>query len=82
MARSVNVWTSNWRATGNSVPVPQYEQTIRMEWVTDDGQEREAERTVRFPNVLANIPARRLKEYVEEMLMREARIMAGIDPDE
>jgi hypothetical protein len=36
---------------------------------------------VRFPNVLANIPARRLKAYVEDMLMAEARILAGIDED-
>ena len=81
MARSVNVWTSGWRATGTNVPVPQYEMTIRLEWVTDAGESREAQRTVRFPNVLAGIPARRLKAYVEDMLMAEARILAGIDED-
>jgi hypothetical protein len=81
MARSVNVWTTNWRATGTNVQVPQYEQTIRIEWVDDAGEARKAQRTVRFPNVLANIPARRPKEYVEAMLMREARILAGIDED-
>ena len=81
MARSVNVWTSGWRATGATVSVPQYEQTIRIEWVTDAGESRQAQRTVRFPNVLANIPARRLKAYVEDMLMAEARILAGIDED-
>ena len=79
MAREVNVWLSGWRATGTNVPVPQYELTIRADWATNAGVSKTDTRTVRFPNVLAGIPAERLREYVEAILLREARILAGVD---
>lgn len=82
MAREVNVWQSGWRATGTNVSVPQYEHKIRIQWTDDAGVSHEAERTVRFPNVLSGIPARRLRECIEAILYREARILAGIDADE
>lgn len=81
MARQVNIWTGGWRATGNNVQVPQYETTIRFQWTRNDGTARDEERTVRFPNVLNGIPAARLKEYIEHILLAEARILAGVDDD-
>jgi len=82
VAREVNVFHSGWRATGTSVSVPQYESTYRLVWVDDAGVRHEASRLVRFPNVLSGIPARRLREYVDTILLNEARILAGIDPDQ
>jgi len=82
VAREVNTWQSGWRATGTNVSVPQYEHVIRIQWVDDDGVSHDATRTVRFPNVLSGIPVRRLREYIEDILYREARILAGIDRDE
>lgn len=79
MAREVNVFIGGWKATGNNVQVPQYETTVRFQWTRNDGETRDNERTVRFPNVLNGIPAARLKDYIEDILLREARILAGVD---
>lgn len=79
MAREVNVFTGGWKATGNNVQVPQYETTIRFQWTRNNGTTGNQERTVRFPNALNGIPAARLKEYIEAILLNEARILAGVD---
>ena len=79
MAREVNVWTSNWRATGGSVSVPQYELKVRVQWTDDDGTQHEQELTVRFPNVLAQMPTRYVAERMKDMLLDYARYALGID---
>ena len=79
MAKEVNVWTSNWRATGNNVQVPQYAVDITLQWITDTGEKKERSETIRFPNVLQNVKAADLKEWLTELMLREARQRLGID---
>jgi hypothetical protein len=79
MARSVNVWTSNWGATGNTVPVPQYKVDVTLQWTTNDGEVKERSETIRFPNFLQNVGAKDLKRWLTELMLREARQRLGVD---
>lgn len=79
MPREVNVYTSNWRATGNTVSVPQYELKVRFQWLDNDGAGYVGERTVRFPNVLQNLHAGYVGERMKEMLLDYVRLELGVD---
>lgn len=78
-AQNVNVWFSGWRATGNTVNTPQYEVTVRYQWTDDAGVTHEDERTVRFPNVLAQLPAAWVKEEMQTLLLKAARKINKVD---
>lgn len=82
MARNVNVWITNWRQTGQQVSVPQYAVDIRAEWIGNDGQPRERTETVRFPNILGDVPASWIKEELTNLMFRALRVKAGIDVTE
>ena len=79
MARNISVWVTNWRATGQQVNVPQYAVDIRAEWTGDDGEHHDRSETVRFPNVLNDVPASWVKEELTDLLFRALRVKAGID---
>lgn len=83
MTREVNVYTGRWTNTGATAPVPRYTFSARFEWVDDAGAAHSDDRVYTFPNVLSGIPARRLREYMEEIIVREAMIARGIrqNPD-
>jgi hypothetical protein len=52
---------------------------VTFNWVRNDGTTGTDTRTVVFPNVLGGIPAERLKGYMEQIVLAEARILAGVD---
>lgn len=79
MARSVNVWTDNWRATGNSVKVPQYAVDVTLRWMDNQGEWHERGETIRFPNFLQNVGKKDLKKWLTDLMLREARQRLGID---
>lgn len=79
MARSVNVWTDNWRATGNTVPVPQYAVDVTLQWIDNRGEQHERSETIRFPNFLQNVGKKDLKKWLTDLMLREARQRLGID---
>lgn len=79
MAREVNVYTSNWRATGNDISVPQYAVDVTIKWIKDDGTSAERSETLRFPNFLQNLTNTELKEWLTELMLQEVRkrLVAG-----
>jgi len=77
--REVNVYTSGWRATGVNVQVPQYELVVRFEWVDNAGVSHTGKRTVKFPNVLAQMPAEYVAERMKDVLLDYARLNCGVD---
>ena len=80
MARNVNVWTSGWQATGQSINVPQYELTIRVQWIDNAGEAHEREEAILFPNCLAGeFTLREQKEMAEEIMLRAIRKRFGVD---
>lgn len=81
MARNVNVWLTNWRWTGKTVPTPQAEVSIHIEWVNDAGEQREHMETVQFPNILRDVPVKWLKRRLEELILRAIRRKLDIDPE-
>jgi len=78
-AREVNVYTSGWKATGTNVSVAQYEMIVRFPWVDRDGVSHEGTRTVKFPNVLAQMPAEYVAERMKDMLLDYGRSVLGVD---
>ena len=66
---NINLFTTNWHATGTNVSVPQYSMEVRVLWIDSEGVEHEGTRTVLFPNVLNNLPPAHVKEKIEEMLI-------------
>lgn len=77
--QNVNVFISNWQATGSNVPVPQYSVDIAINWKDGSGQLHEHASTYRFPNVLQGVPLARVRVYMEEIILREIRLAQGID---
>ena len=79
MARNVNVWIDGWRWTGQQVQTPQAEVNLRIEWTDNAGQQRQRIETVRFPNILADVPVAWLKQEMEDLMLRALRVKAGVD---
>lgn len=79
MAREVNVYTTNWKATGKNVSVPQYSVDVTLNWVNNAGVTHTRSETLKFPNFLQNMGAADLKEWLTELMLREARQRLGVD---
>ena len=65
---NINIYTSDWKATGNHISVPQYSMTIRAEWTDKDGESHTKTKTFNFPNVLANIPPKHLSDVIKNII--------------
>jgi hypothetical protein len=78
---NVNITIENWTDDGVTVPVPRWSVNITIQWKGDDGQTYVDSDTYRFPNVLQNVPLSRLRRYMEEIILREARLILSIDDD-
>ena len=79
MAREVNIFTGPWVAVGTDASVPRWSMQVRMDWTDNAGVKRTDTRTVTFPNAPSGIPISRLREYMEAIILREARIQLGVD---
>lgn len=79
MASEVNVYPGAWTAVGTNASVPRWSIQIQFNWVDNAGATQANTRTVTFPNVLTGIPAERLKGYMLDIILSEARILAGVD---
>ncbi len=79
MAKEVNIFTSDWTAVGTNASVPRYSMTLTTNWVDNAGVPHTDTRTLVFPNVLSWIPLARLKGYMEQIALSEARIALGVD---
>lgn len=78
-AREVNLFTSKWKATGEKVAVPQYEISLRLDWTGSIGTKSSRTETVRFPDLLKNIPSERLQEIITDILVEELRTRLEVD---
>lgn len=79
MAKDVNVYFENWKATGSTVNVPQFEVQIRLEWTRNDGSKATRSETARFPNVLGQLALAELREWMENILVAEMRQRLEVD---
>ena len=75
------IFITNWTDMGNTVPVPRYSVDIEIKWLDEDNVEHTHSSTRFFPNELAGIPIRRLKRYMEMLIIQEVKIKLGIDED-
>lgn len=78
MARNVNVWMEGWHWPGITVPTPQAEVDIHIEWISEAGEQREHTETVQFPNILKDVPVPWLKDRLGELILRALRKKLGI----
>lgn len=75
----VNIYTGNWKATGKNVSVPQYSIDVTIQWTDKLGVQQERTETLLFPNALQRVGAADLKEWLTELMVREARERLGVD---
>lgn len=73
MARDINLYTSGWKATGKNISVPQYSVTVTLNWLDEAGVRQSRTETLLFPNVLTNVGAADIKEWLTDLMIREAR---------
>jgi hypothetical protein len=73
MAREVNIYTSRWKKTGVNVSVPQYSVDVTINFTRNDGTSATRTETLKFPNFLSKVGADDLKEWLTELMLREAR---------
>ena len=76
---NVNVWLTNWHATGANVPVPQYKVDLTIEWNDKAGVPHSWTGAATFPNDLQLVPQAWLKDVLEELVLRVARKRLGVD---
>lgn len=87
MPRDVNIFTGNWTATGTRVLCPRYQFTVRVEWKTNAGVARSAERTVTFPDdllalaQLGGADKAWIEDELRELMLRVARRLAKVDEE-
>ena len=79
MAREVNLYTSNWQATGKNISVPQYNVNVTINWLDNEGVRQTRTETLLFPNFLSRVGAADLKEWLTDLMIREARQRLGVD---
>lgn len=79
VATGINLFTTNWRWTGNNVPTPQARVDVRLEWMGDDGQPHEWKGTLAFPNDLQDVPIAWVKDALTDLMIRAARVKLGVD---
>lgn len=83
MTRSVDeINLGEWNNLGSTVPFPQYSKDIEIKWTDNDGVQHVRQTTVTFPNILQNVPLRRLGQYMEEIILQELRLQYGIDTED
>lgn len=80
--RNVNVWITNWTNTGATTPVPRWTVDVVIEWTKEDGTPGSHSGTYTFPNILGGVPLKRIRQYMEEIILREARIQLAIDEED
>ena len=73
MAREVNLFVNNWQATGKNISVPQYTVDVTLNWIDNEGLTHTRSETLKFPNFLQKVGAQDLKEWLTELMIREAR---------
>ncbi len=79
MAREVNLFVNNWKATGVQIKVPQYTVDVTINWIDNAGFSHTKSETLKFPNFLQSVGAEDLKEWLTELMLREARQQLGVD---
>lgn len=83
MAREVNLTNSGWVALGTNAPCPQFQMTVRADWIDDNGVSRTAgPTTITWPNVIGQLTAAEkawLADEMADLLIRIGRKRAGID---
>lgn len=77
--KGTNIYTSNWRATGKNISVPQYSVNVTINWTDKLGVEQTRSETILFPNFLQTVGAADLKDWPTELMIREARQRLEID---
>lgn len=75
----VNIYTGNWKATGKNVSVPQYSVNVTINWTDKLGVEQTRSETLLFPNFLKTVGTDDLKEWLTDLMIREARQRLEID---
>ena len=79
-ARSVDqILISDWTAVGGTAPVPKYSVDIGVTWTKNDGSVHNWSGTRTFPNVLALVPLKDLKQMMEDIVVQIVRVELGID---
>jgi len=73
MAREVNLFVNNWQATGKNISVPQYTVDVTLNWIDNEGLTHTRSETLKFPNFLQKVGAQDLKDWLTELMIREAR---------
>jgi len=79
VGKNVNVYITNWQKVGDTVPVDKWTVDIEINWINEQSELQEHEGTYTFPNILGGIPLSRMRKYMEELVLREARIQLGVD---
>lgn len=77
--KEVNIFVNNWKATGKNISVPQYSVNLTINWTDATGASFTATETLLFPNFLSRVGTADLKEWLTELMVREARERLGVD---
>lgn len=81
MGTNINIYYSNWQKTGQKVLVDKWAADFTIQWTDDEGEKREWSGTITFPNDLALVPTKWVKEELQDLVIRAARKRLGIDPE-
>ncbi len=78
MASNVNLMISNWQQTGQGAAFA-CRLDASIEWVDDAGVKHTASDTLRFPAVMAGVPAEMVQEQMTALMLVAWRAKLGVD---
>ena len=85
MPSNVNINVGSFTPTGQTRNVPQYTIPVTVQWIGDDGEQREATQIVTFPDNLSLLPqawvAQAFKVIAVEGLRKFYGLPAGVALD-
>ncbi len=81
MARSVDqVNITNVQATGQTTPIARYTFSLEVTWTDDAGvKHHHGPQTYTWPNDLADVPQRIVRQWAVELVTQAVRWRLGID---
>lgn len=79
MLHNVNVFISDWTDTGQTRRVDRWSCDVIIQWQDENGINHEHNETLYFPDDLASTPLSRLRNYMQDIVLREVRLRLGID---
>lgn len=79
MSSNVNVWLTNWKVNDSTPGKFSCVLDVTLQWHDDAGRASDARSTLKWPDILALVPAELIREELTALMLKVFRVQQGID---